>query len=561
MLQIGEVVDNKYRILHEIGKGGMSHVYLAINEAANKEWAIKEVEKNTRINGDEVRQKPMTETALMKKLRHEHLPEITDVLETDDAYLIVMDYIEGRTLKQILREDGAQKQEDVINWSIKLCDILRYLHERDVPIIYRDMKPGNVMLKPDGNVMLIDFGAAREYKKDAAGDTSCLGTKGYAAPEQYGGAGQTDERTDIYNLGATMYHLVTGKDPTRPPYEMRPIRQWDQSLSTGLEEIIRRCTQNDPDKRYQTARELMYALRHYREMEYGYRQTKKKQYRLFVASCIISAVCLAGAFVMGVYAKRDARNTYEAYLREGQTAIGQKQQIEAYEKAIRTAPQREEAYSRLLNDVMLSDGEFTQDEANELTRIMGYRKNASDKTAEEQFSANKKGYEKFCYDMGLAFFYYYGDSGNRQLSRPWFEIAKESDTLDPAQKSRAERFYKIAEYYARLGDKNRSGDSVISYEDYWNDLLTVSRGDIAAEDNIRTALVIYRELAYQIGARAVEFRAAGVTEDEMRSQLKMIGTAMKENEPVMNEGDFAIAEEIRANIASAERSVDAVYSE
>ena len=112
------------------------------------------------------------------------------------------------------------------------------------------------MLKPDGNVMLIDFGTAREFKSTSVADTTCLGTQGYAAPEQFGGHGQTDARTDIYCLGATMYHLVTGHNPATPPYEMYPIRQWNPMLSSGLEEIILECTQRNPEDRYQSCAEL-----------------------------------------------------------------------------------------------------------------------------------------------------------------------------------------------------------------------------------------------------------------------------------------------------------------
>lgn len=134
-----------------------------------------------------------------------------------------MDYVEGRTLKAIVDERGAQPQEDVVNWAIQLCSVLDYLHTRKPAIIYRDLKPGNIMLRPDGRIVLIDFGTAREYKTGQEEDTISLGTKGYAAPEQYGGDGQTDARTDIYNLGATIYHLVTGKPNEtslrNPPYQ------------------------------------------------------------------------------------------------------------------------------------------------------------------------------------------------------------------------------------------------------------------------------------------------------------------------------------------------------
>ena len=217
MLQIGALVDKKYKILSEIGHGGMSVVYLAINERANKTWAIKEVRKDGVVNFDAVKQGLVVETNMLKRLNHPHLPSIIDVIDTDDSFLIVMDYIEGNSLQSVLQHSGAQPQEQVVEWGKQLCDVLGYLHSQSPPIIYRDMKPANVMLKPDGNITLIDFGTAREFKNRAmVEDTTCLGTRGYAAPEQFGGYGQTDGRTDIYCLGATLYHLLTGHSPADP---------------------------------------------------------------------------------------------------------------------------------------------------------------------------------------------------------------------------------------------------------------------------------------------------------------------------------------------------------
>ena len=149
-------------------------------------------------NFDVVKQGLTVETDLLKKLHHPNLPSIIDVIDGDGTFLIVMDYIEGRHLESVIQEYGAQNQEDVIEWAKQLCDVLAYLHSRIQPVIYRDMKPSNIMLKPDGKVMLIDFGTAREFKETSVADTTCLGTQGYAAPEQKGGQGQPDDRTDIY---------------------------------------------------------------------------------------------------------------------------------------------------------------------------------------------------------------------------------------------------------------------------------------------------------------------------------------------------------------------------
>ncbi len=154
------------------------------------------------------------------------------------------------------------------------------------------MKPSNIMLKPDGKVMLIDFGIAREFKDTSVADTTCLGTQGYAAPEQYGGQGQTDARTDIYCLGATLYHLLTGHNPSEPPYEMYPIRYWNPELSSGLEEIILKCTQKNPDDRYQSCAELLYALEHYNELDIEYKRKQTLKWRSFL--CTVFLQCWQG---------------------------------------------------------------------------------------------------------------------------------------------------------------------------------------------------------------------------------------------------------------------------
>lgn len=265
MFEIGSLIDGKYRIQGIIGQGGMSVVYLAINERSNKQWAIKEVRKDGVMNFESVKQGLIAETSILKKLNHTNLPSIADIIDTEDSFIVIMDYIPGTSLNEILTECGAQPEEKVVEWAKQLCDVLEYLHSRVPPIIYRDMKPANIMLKPDGNITLIDFGAAREFKAEdpketvLLSDTICLGTVGYAAPKQFGGMGQSDARTDIYCLGMTLFQLVTGEFPT---YEVRSIREINPALSKDLERVITKCTQTDPNSRYQTAAELREALEH-----------------------------------------------------------------------------------------------------------------------------------------------------------------------------------------------------------------------------------------------------------------------------------------------------------
>ena len=359
MLEIGSLLDGKYKILNKIGQGGMSVVYLAMNEKANKQWAIKEMRKEKNKNYEIMKQSLITETNLLKELKHPYLPSIADIIESDDTIIIVMDYVEGRPLSDILSEEGVIEEDKVADYAIQLCDVLDYLHSQKPPIIYRDLKPANIMLRPDGKITLIDFGTARKYNYDSVSDTTCLGTIGYAAPEQFAGETlrQTDARTDIYNLGATMYHLLTGVNPSEPPYELYPIRRWDESLSNGLEKIILRATRKDPDKRFNDCKEMSYALQHFRDLDDSYIATQKKKIYLFVASLILSFTFFSMAIVVNGMEKREISKVYNNYLSEaalkiasaGSENVVDSDILKLFRDAINISPSSTEAYIRMLD--------------------------------------------------------------------------------------------------------------------------------------------------------------------------------------------------------------------
>lgn len=563
-LRLGSLIDGKYKVIAKVGKGGMSTVWLAMNVKTNKNWAIKEIRQTGKNGSELVKQNLMTEIGILKKLHHENLPQIIDIFEKNDTYLIIMDYVEGRTLKAIVDEKGEQPQEDVVNWAIQLCSVLDYLHTREPAIIYRDLKPGNIMLRPDGRIVLIDFGTAREYKTGQDEDTISLGTKGYAAPEQYGGDGQTDARTDIYNLGATIYHLVTGKNPTKPPYEIRPIREWNPALSTGLESIILKCIANNPDERYQTAKELQFALEHYKELETSYVKGKKKASTIFYATLCSAFLSFIVSFGLHSYANSIQTKNYEEQLHLAASLPNESEQIKAYQEAIKLNPEKVDAYEGLLNNSFLKDGVFSQDEVDKMTEILGYKGKAGGDTIENKLKNNKESYDKFAYDMGLAYFYYYGENGNKQLSQPWFDIAKNSKYLSPSQIERAKRFSQIADYNMRINLKNKAGDKNISYSDYWNDIVLLASGDIANDDNLKTALVVYKELVSQILLHANDFKNAGIKKDVIESELEMVEFRLVDiakMEDFDSDLDQQLIDEIRQNIEKARRAVEYAFAD
>lgn len=322
MAEVGSVLGDKYEVLKQIGQGGMSLVYMVMDIRIKKQWAVKEIKTGKYPEKERFRKSLQMEANVLKMLDHPVLPRIVDVIDDEGTIYVVMDYIEGRPMNEVLNRDGAQSQAEVIRWAKQLCGALNYLHSLTPPIIYRDMKPSNIMLKPDGDVKLIDFGTAKELDVENMADTTALGTKGYAAPEQFGdakgrGIHKTDERTDIYSLGATLYHIVTGKDPSKPPYGMKPIRYWNPSLSSGLEKIIRKCTFSSPEERYQSCEELMYDLEHYEQLDDAYKKNCFRKMKSFIVSFVL-AICFAVITMIGyVENEKERFSIYENLLQEG----------------------------------------------------------------------------------------------------------------------------------------------------------------------------------------------------------------------------------------------------
>lgn len=501
MLEIGSVIDGKYKILNVVGKGGMSVVYLAMNERANKQWAIKEVRKDGMQSFEVVKQNLVAETDLLKKLNHPHLPSIIDVIDCDDTFLIVMDYIEGNPLSKALETSGAQNQDDVIEWAKQLCDVLGYLHSRKPPIIYRDMKPSNVMLKPDGNVMLIDFGTAREFKYSSVADTTCLGTQGYAAPEQFGGHGQTDARTDIYCLGATMYHLVTGHNPATPPYEMYPIRQWNPMLSSGLEEIILKCTQRNPEDRYQSCAELLYALDHYKDLDIENKKVQSFKWKTFLASFIMTIVMLVSTIGFSAGLTVQTSSTYESYIANGDSAVSQDAAEKYYLDAINVDPANPLAYQKLL-ERCTSDSKLSEDEYNTIKDAIYEHEDELKSKYPSEYADN------VAYKLGQALYFSYVPSSQKSesenfsmagitVSQRWLDIAQKMGSTEQI-KHRAELLSSMSKAYQNMSGKSLEGDPVEEVKEYWNNLVEIASPNIAKDENNQIALLIYRNVTSQI---------------------------------------------------------------
>ena len=357
MAKIGnDIIDSKYEILKLLNTGGMnSAIYLALDKKLNRQWAIKKVRKSS----SQTTSMLMAEASIMKNLDHPMLPRIVGIEEDPRFFYIIMDFVQGENLKTVVTSSGPQAQDTVVSWGVKLCDVLTYLHGKG--IVYRDMKPANIMLSPDGNIKLIDFGIAREYKENASEDTTALGTEGYAAPEQYEGKGQTDARTDVYGMGITLFQLLTGVNPSSYQENIFSIRLQNPNLSSGLDKIILKCTNKDPKKRYQSTEELKKALLNYRKLDDKFLKKQKKVIKKFFTLLGLSTLCFViagGSFIASYFQKN---NRYSALL----SGVPSKANII---KAIDVKPSETAGYVALLN---YYGKEIDQNELSEFSHIYG----------------------------------------------------------------------------------------------------------------------------------------------------------------------------------------------
>lgn len=249
---IGKIVGEKYKISEKLGVGGSSEVYKAYHISLKTPWALKVVSCSNGLVENEL--------SILKGLNHYAFPRLVDVITENDKNILVFDYFEGSTLQNILRSRGKIKANIVYKWALQILDALSYLHSQSPePIIYRDLKPSNLIVSEDDNIKLIDFGTARQYKQESIDDTVYLGTPGYAAPEQYG-FGQTDVRTDIYNFGMTITHLLTGIHPIK--YDINQIEKLlaDTDTSQQFAWVILKCIAKDPEQRFSNVEEIKDAI-------------------------------------------------------------------------------------------------------------------------------------------------------------------------------------------------------------------------------------------------------------------------------------------------------------
>lgn len=548
------VVGERYRLLAVIGRGGMSIVYLALDTVLNKQWAAKEIKHvENPAERELIIQSIVTEANMIKRFDHPAIPRIVDIVDDEGTLFVIMDYVEGRTLEDIVAASGPQAEDDVVDWALQLCDALSYLHHRTPPVIYRDMKPSNVMLKPNGLVELIDFGIAREMHEDGANvtaarsDTVQLGTRGFAPPEQYGGGGQTDARSDVYALGATMYALLTAKNPADPPYTILPVRQVVPELSPGIERIVARATQPDPADRYADCAEMAYDLEHYRENDAAHMAELKRKWNLFAGLGIAACLCLVLG-IGGTVGKAVATNgDYDHWMSIGEQSSDEQESTEAYVRAAAIKPNEVEPYRGLIERYR-DDLRFTPTEERQFRSTI--LPNISVLEGSDE-------YAELAFEVGKLYWYYYDPSGTAtaqttegargeriRAAESWMQQAATDSTFE--QRDLAQTYADIASFNAEIVPLINEGSDAGCFEPYSDMLCELAEAN-ADEENDVVRLETANLIMNAVRTYPRKFRADGVSRDELNA---LIDEAIVLAEPVVPTTEELEAE--RARVLDAE---------
>ncbi len=557
---------DQYEILRELGRGGTSVVYLVKDKADGRNYAMKV------LRNDDGKQE-------LSEKKADHLSAEAEVLKAlciDEpgnvslhpgipAYIecvcdgkgefagFVMEYVEGRSLQKILEDGRAYTVREAVEAGLQLCGIMEQLHGQNPPMIFRDLKPANILVRPSGEFVLVDYGAVRKLRKSAGSDTMQLGTDGYAAPEQYGGWEQSDERTDIYGIGAVLHHMITG----RPPLDtgLRPLREilGAEGESRQLDEmakILLRCCMTAPSMRYSSCKELEKALRSVIRLRTRSR-SRERGWKWFVLLVNTAAVCLGLAIVLAASAAGAETAEYCALIETAANETALEEKKEVYQRAAALRPEDPEAYICFLRE-LVADCVITEEEKSALDDVLFGRANAG--RLWEKAAGNEEGnlermrkkrpgdYAAFSVELGKAYFACY--EGGREAARLCFRNALSAAGLWFDDRDMAEAMEVV------LGEEWSKGRI-----DAWRELEETSTREAEMSGNGVFAAAVCKAAAAEIALSADRHREVG-TDMEMAKEVVQVAEIFMEN--AENDRIYVperLREEMRTAVRSAERAV------
>lgn len=558
---------DQYEILRELGRGGTSVVYLVKDKADGRNYAMKV------LRNDDGKQE-------LSEKKADHLSAEAEVLKAlciDEpgnvslhpgipAYIecvcdgkgefagFVMEYVEGRSLQKILDDGRSFTVREAAVAGLQLCGIMEQLHGQDPPMIFRDLKPANILVRSDGQFVLVDYGAVRKLRKSAGSDTMQLGTDGYAAPEQYGGWEQSDERTDIYGIGAVLHHMITG----RPPLDtgLRPLREilGAEGESRQLDEmakILLRCCMTAPSMRYSSCKELEKALRSVIRLRTRSR-SRERGWKWFVLLVNTAAVCLGLAIVLAASAAGAETAEYCALIETAANETTLEEKKEVYQRAAALRPEDPEAYICFLRD-LVEDCVITEGEKRALDDVLFARVSAgglwgtaagnAEGNLERMRKKRPGDYAALQMELGKVYFACY--EGGREAAKQCFRNALSEGGIWFGDREMAEAMEVV------LGEE-WTGERIGA----WRVLEETAEREAEMSGNGVFAAAVCKTAAVEIALFADRYEEAGADPEKLKEVVQIAGSFVDEAESGRIRVPDRLLEELRTAVDSAARIVN-----
>ena len=541
VLECGQTILNgRYEVLKVIHTSGMANIYMVSDSNLNKYWCLKEIKKSEAGKNEIEYYSLLHEANIMKSLNHSGIPRIVTIEQEGDSIFIVMDFVDGMSIKSRIQRKGRVKQDVAVIWMKQICQIMIYLHNRKYPIFYRDMKPDNVMIQSDGNIKLLDFGISVVIKESNQKIERALGTKGYAAPEQSKRGNICDLRSDIYAIGKTLYYMLTGLNPSQlKPDQLKSVREIDSSISVGLEKIVNKCIQPDPNDRYQSCEELLYALQNYKTLDTRYRiKIRRKVYIVF------------GMFLSSIFLLITSLIPYNIY---------NAQRTDQYNKLLVIAEQsgRQEDFEAVLDwdpliltpydsfiESMKVDGVFTKEEE---TKLLEYINPNLEELKQE------KGYGELAYEIGKLYWFYYQGATEDEgmiISTKWFNDAMETGY----EVELSQVYYQLGNFKKNISASVTESNDAGMYSEYFNNLITAKKQDNGELVNLQLNLA----LANCISTYTYNLMTDGVSYNDISTQVKMLTEFINSYVPSIEKAKVSY-DSLAKTVSTLQSKVDSVY--
>lgn len=531
---IGETILNgRYKVLDIIHKSGMSAVYKVSDSQLGTIWCLKEIDKtNAGRNKIEYRSL-LKEARIMRGLNHPSIPRIVTIEEDGDSIFIVMDYVSGKSLKEVLDTRKVLTQTQAISIMSQVAKVMVYLHSLTQPIIYRDLKPSNIMLMKDGTIRLLDFGISEEITTDNDTIQEALGTWGFAAPEQVKKGLKYDLRSDIFAFGRTFYNMVTGVTPPRSfEQAIKPVRNINSSISIGLENFINTCMELEPDKRFQSFSDIVVSLPNIDKNTGKYRV--KQWLKLGLSGVLFLLFITAGS--LGVASKlNESYNTENSYLNYLEFA-SKTGKTEDWSKAIGVFPLRIDPYFSMVESIK-EDGVFSKEEENSLLNTISPHL--------QELSKEDK-YKDLTFEIGKLYWFYRNGDTN---AGKWLYDSIDTNEI-------AKTLFNLTEFNKNLKTAVLESSDKGMYEEYYKNLSKAMELDGGEILSLATKSAFVDCVSFYSN----KLKRDGVAKDDLTLKLNEIKSSTSKLVPETEAGKGYLSN-INKKLEGAYRALEVSYGQ